>query len=108
MENKNQKLSYEELNKAASELHVQYQKLLTEYQKAMSMLQAKDFEYMSFFLQMLFKVVDHSEKYSADFSVWAIENIENMMTQLAAATQKNLESEDEPKAESNDGSKAEN
>ena len=34
--NKEQKkLSYEELNKAASDLHVQYQKLLAEYQKAM-------------------------------------------------------------------------
>ena len=46
----NEKLSYEELNKAASELHVQYQKLAVEYQKAMKALNDREFDYMSVLL----------------------------------------------------------
>ena len=84
--NKNQqpkKLSYDELNKAASELHVQYQKLLAEYQKAMQALQSRDFDYTSFFLQMLFKVMEHPEMYKDDFIKWASENIEGALTSFA-------------------------
>lgn len=84
--NKNQqpkKLSYEELSKAASELHVQYQKLVAEYQKAMEALQNRDFDYTSFFLQMLFKVMEHPEMYTDEFVKWASTNIEAALMSFA-------------------------
>ena len=73
------KLTYDELNKAASELHVQYQKLLGEYQKAMQALQNRDFDYTSFFLQMLFKVMDHPKQYEDNFVKWAAANIQSTL-----------------------------
>lgn len=77
------KLSYEELSKAASELHVQYQKLMAEYQKALEALRNRDFDYTSFFLQMLFKVMDHPEMYKDEFVKWASDNIEAALTTFA-------------------------
>lgn len=70
------KLSYEELSQAASNLHVQYQKLLAEYKKAVNALNDRSFEYTSFFLSMLFKVLEHPEMYSEEFTKWCATNIE--------------------------------
>ncbi len=72
----NKKLTYEELTKAFGDLHLQYQKLADAYQKAVQALQSKDFEYSSFYLSMLFKVMEHPEMYSEEFSSWCAENIE--------------------------------
>jgi len=79
MEEKNKKLTYEELSKAASDLHVQYQKLVAEYQRAMEALRNKDFDYTSFFLSMLFKVMEHPEMYSDDFVSWTSKHIEDAL-----------------------------
>ena len=100
MESKDQKkkLTYDELNRAASELHVQYQKLMAEYQKAMVALDNRSFELMSFFLQCLFKVVDHEDKYTPEFSKWAIENIQSALVtfsnEVAAAKDSEKSAED--------------
>ena len=83
MEEKNKKLSYEELSKVASDLHVQYQKLMAEYRKAMETLQSRDFEYTSFFLSCLFKVVEHPEMYPEDFTKWAVDNIQGALSSFA-------------------------
>lgn len=85
-ENKNKKLSYDELSKAASDLHVQYQKLVVEYQKAMEALRNRDFDYTSFFLSMLFKVMEHPEMYNDKFVSWCSENIEGALTSFAENT----------------------
>lgn len=77
------KLSYEELSKAASELHVQYQKLMAEYQKAIAALQDRNFNYTSFFLQMLFNVIQHKDAYKQEFVDWCIANIEGALTTFA-------------------------
>lgn len=79
MEEKNKKLTYEELSKAASDLHVQYQKLVVEYQKAMQALNNRDFDYTSFFLSMLFKVMEHPEMYSEEFVAWTSKHIEDAL-----------------------------
>ena len=81
--NQQKKLSYEELNRAASELHVQYQKLVVEYQKAMEALRNRDFEYTSVFIQMLFKVMEHPEMYKDEFVKWASESIQEAITSFA-------------------------
>lgn len=99
-ENKNKKLSYEELSKAASDLHVQYQKLVVEYQKAMEALRNRDFDYTSFFLSMLFKVMEHPEMYNDKFVSWCSENIEGALTSFAENTKpKEEEKTDEDEAE---------
>lgn len=82
-QNQTKKLSYEELSKAASELHVQYQKLMAEYQKAVQALNSRDFDYTSFYLQMLFKVMEHPEMYTKEFTDWASKNIEGALTSFA-------------------------
>ena len=88
MEEKNtkngaKKLSYEELERAAGDLHMQYQKLVVEYQKAQQALAEMDFNQTSFFLSMLFKVVEHPEAYTEEFNKWAVENIQGAMIAFA-------------------------
>ena len=89
------KLSYEELNKAASELHMNYQKLMVEYQKALEALNNRDFEYTSFYLTMLFKVMEHPEMYKDDFVQWAADNIEEILREFAAAGKNENAAKDE-------------
>lgn len=84
---KQEKLSYEDLAKNFGELHLQYQKLVQEYQKAMQALQSRDFDYTSFFLSMLFKVMEHPEMYEAKFVDWCSKNIQNSLTSFAEASQ---------------------
>ena len=84
----NPPMSYEELNKVASDLHIQYQKLMAQYQKAMEALNSREFDYISFFLSMLFKVMDYPNMYKTEFVKWAQANIEQMMTSFAANLQK--------------------
>ncbi len=79
----NRKLTYEELSKAASDLHVNYQKLMIEYRKAMEALQNRDFDYTSFFLSSLFRVMEHPEMYKDEFVNWCVENIESALTTFA-------------------------
>lgn len=70
-----EKLSYEDLAKNFGELHLQYQKLVQEYQKAVQALNSRDFDYTSFFLSMLFKVMEHPEMYTDEFCKWTSEHI---------------------------------
>jgi hypothetical protein len=76
---KQEKLSYEELAKNFGELHLQYQKLVQEYQKAMQALNNRDFDYTSFFLSMLFKVMEHPEMYTDEFVSWTSKHIEDAL-----------------------------
>ena len=98
-ESKEKKLSYEELSRAASDLHVQYQKLMGEYRKAMEALQNRDFEYTSFFLTMLFKVIDHPEMYKEEFVTWCIDNIQAVLVNFANSAKGEEEKEEEKKDE---------
>lgn len=79
-------ISFEELNANYMELNVGYQKLvaahrklMAEHQQAMDALQNRDFDYMSFFLSMLFKVMDHPNKYDVKFVDWAVQNIQSTL-----------------------------
>lgn len=77
------KLTYDELNKACADLHQNYQRLAAEYQKAVQALNNRQFDYMSFLLQMLFKVMEHPEMYSQEFVKWASANIEESLQEFA-------------------------
>ena len=70
-----EKLSYDELKQRFGDLFGQYQKLSAEYQRAMEALNNRDFDYTSFFLSMLFKVMEHPEMYTDEFCKWTSEHI---------------------------------
>ena len=74
-----EKLSYDELKQRFGELSLQYQKLVAEYRKAMEALNSRDFDYTSFFLSMLFKVMEHPEMYSEEFVTWTSKHIEDAL-----------------------------
>lgn len=83
-ENKKQeepkKLTYEELAAKFNDLYVQYQKVTKMYQQVVSM--DRNFEYMSFFLDRLFKVMDHPNRYSEKFVNWCSKNIQDLLIGL--------------------------
>ena len=79
------KLSYEELNQAASELWQANQKLTQQIQQMQKALENRDFDYSSFFLSMLFKVTEHIDLYTDEFKKWTIENIQAALTSFAAS-----------------------
>lgn len=79
------KLSYDELNQVASDLHVQYQKLMTEYRKVTEALSNRDFEYTTAYLQMLFKVVEHPEMYRETFVDHTTTEIETLLMAMSEA-----------------------
>ena len=79
------KLSYEELKALASDLDVRNQRLVAENQKMLIALNDRDFDYMSFFLQMLFKVIEHKQAYKPEFGKWAADNIQSILTSFAAS-----------------------
>lgn len=87
------KLTYEELSKVASDLHVQYQKLMAEYKKALAALESREFDSISFLLHSLFKVLDHPELFKDEFVKWSIENIQGALTSFAENLQGAGESE---------------
>ena len=90
---KEQKLSYEELQQKFGELFAQYQKLMKAYQEANKALGARGFEYTSFFLSCLFRVMEHPEMYTEGFVKWGSENIEDALRSFADNAQKGAEDE---------------
>ena len=96
------KLTYDELNKACADLHQQYQRLAAEYQKAMQALNNRQFDYMSFFLQMLFKVLEHPENYNKEFAEWAAQNVEQSLTSFAEFAGQASETEKKSEAKENE------
>ena len=79
------KLTYEELNRAASDLYQQNQNLIARMKK--------DFNYTSFFISMLFKVMEHPEAYSESFLKWTVECIEGSLTSFGNMMMTKKESE---------------
>ena len=63
-----------------------------EYLKARQALDEQDFNYTAFFLQMLFKVLEHPENYSKEFVPWCAKNIELAVTTFADNRAKQAES----------------
>lgn len=76
---KQEKLSYEELKQKFGDLFGQYQKLSAEYQRAVQALNNRDFDYTSFFLSMLFKVMEHPEMYETEFVEWTAKHIQDAL-----------------------------
>ena len=84
-EKKQTKLTYEELSQKFGELYAQYQKATAYIQKLENAMSENTFNQTSFFISMLFKVMEHPEMYSTDFVKWTQENIESALRTFAAA-----------------------
>lgn len=84
---KQEKLSYEQLQKTAGELYQQNQQLVQRLQQMQAALENRDFDYTSFFVSMLFKVMDHPEMYSDTFVQWASSKIEETLTAFDKAAE---------------------
>ena len=84
-EKKQTKLTYEELSQKFGELYAQYQKATQYIQKLEGALSENNFNQTSFFISMLFKVMEHPEMYNTDFIKWAQENIESALRTFADA-----------------------
>lgn len=84
---KQEKLSYEQLQKLAGDLSQQNQLLSMRIQKMEEALQNRDFDYTSFFVSMLFKVMEHPEMYSDEFVSWTAKHIEDTLTAFAKASE---------------------
>lgn len=97
----NGKWSYEELEADFNQLRSDYKALVVRYQNAMH---EKEFEYMSFFLQMLFKVIEHKPAYEPEFGKWAADNIMNILT-IFGNSLSGGQCDGEPKKESGNESK---
>lgn len=87
------KLSYEELQRTAGDLYQHNQRLLQQIHQMQEALERRDFDYTSFFLSMLFKVMEHPEMYETKFVEWATNNIQSALYAFAAASQKQEENE---------------
>ena len=81
------KLSYEELQRMAGDLYQQNQKMLQQIRQMQDALERRDFDYTSFFLSMLFKVMEHPEMYKPEFVDWTAEHIQSALYAFAAASQ---------------------
>lgn len=79
MEEEKKQLSYDELKQVASDLHVQYQKAIAHIQKLEAMLDDTRFNQTSFFVSMLFKVLEHPEHHADEFVKWTVETVEAAM-----------------------------
>ena len=90
-----EKLSYDELKQRFGELFGQYQKLSAEYQRAMEALNSRDFDYTSFFLSMLFKVMEHPEMYNEEFVTWTSKHIEDALYAFDNAMKQQPENKNE-------------
>lgn len=88
---KPEKLSYEKLQQIAGELHQQNQRLVQQVQQMETALEDRSFNITSFFLSMLFKVMEHTEMYSDNFVSWASGKIETALMDFDKATEEESE-----------------
>lgn len=89
-------LTRSELVQQYSELHLQYQKATEYIKRLQAELEKRDFDYTSFFLSMLFKVLEHPEMYKKEFVDWCVDSIQGA---LASFSQAMSPKEEEPKDE---------
>ena len=93
MEEKKQKLSYEDLKKYADDVTNEYNKLMREYRGAVNAL--NNIDATNFFLNAAFKVLEHPEFYSDNFITLCSGKVEFILTKFA----ENMEPEQEEKRE---------
>ena len=83
---KPQEISFEQLKQYYGELSQRYQQLVAQADQMQQALQSREFDYMSFFVSMLFKVMEHPEMYNDEFTLWAAKEIEDALRSFKAAS----------------------
>lgn len=78
-----EKIPYEKLNQIAGDLYQQNQALNGRVKQLQAAIDDIEFNKLSFFISMLFKVIDHPDSYKSDFVVWCTESIESALTGFA-------------------------
>jgi len=96
-----QRVSYEQLKDIASNLHVQNQRLAHENEQMRKALENREFDYSSFFLSMLFKVLEHPNRYDDKFIHWCTNRIKSALISFDEAANAAME-EEKKQAESNE------
>jgi hypothetical protein len=93
MEEKKQKqekpeqITFEQLKGYYAELSQRYQQLASQNEQMRQALEDQQFNYMSFFVSMLFKVMDHPEMYNEDFVGWTAKEIEDALRSFKSASE---------------------
>lgn len=94
--NQTEKLSYEELSDALSDVTNNYNRLMARYQEAVNAL--NNFDFSSFFLSMLFKVMEHPNRYDEKFIKWCVSNIQGSLVAFAETREKELQEAEKDEA----------
>ena len=94
MEEKNKKpaskpkeITFDELKQYYGELGQRYEQLAAQNEQLRKALENQEFNYMSFYVSMLFKVMEHPEMYDTDFTDWASKEIQDALRSFKAASQ---------------------
>ena len=82
---KQEKLTYEQLAQYAGELSQQNQRLVNQIRQMQEALEDRSFNYSSFYLSMLFRVMEHPEMYKDTFVEWVSKEIEDALTSFSEA-----------------------
>lgn len=90
---KPEEITFEKLKMYYGELSQRYQQLADQNEQMRQALEDREFNYMSFYLSMLFKVMEHPEMYTVEFTEFAAKEIEDALRSFKMA------SEPEKKAE---------
>ena len=83
------KLTYEQLAQYASEVGQQNQQLVQRLRQMQAALDEREFNFASFYISMLFKVMEHPEMYDGKFVEWAAKEIQEALTSFKEAANGN-------------------
>lgn len=84
---KKQEITFDQLKQYYGELSQRYQQLAERNEQMRQALESREFDYMSFYLSMLFKVMEHPEMYEVEFTDWASKEIQDALRSFKAASE---------------------
>lgn len=92
---KQQEITFDQLKQYYGELSQRYQQLAEQNEQLRRALEDQQFNYMSFYLSMLFKVMEHPEMYSEDFVAFATKEIEDALRSFKVASEQGADAKTE-------------
>lgn len=83
-----EKISRAELARALDQAQASNDMLVERVKQLSAELQRRDFDFSSFFLSSLFRVLEHPEMYSDEFPKWCADQVEEAMKTFYAAMER--------------------